>query len=45
MHWPFDDPAGFQGSDAEKLAGFRRVRDEIKQRVKSWIAGRSATNT
>jgi arsenate reductase len=26
---PFDDPAAAQGSEAEKLAVFRRVRDEI----------------
>src|SRR5688500_3176862 len=28
-HWPFDDPAKAEGTDAEKLAVFRRVRDEI----------------
>jgi len=38
MHWPFDDPAAIEGSEAEKLEGFRRVRDEIKEKVKSWVA-------
>jgi len=28
LHWPFDDPAEFRGSDEEIMAGFRRVRDE-----------------
>ena len=30
LHWPFDDPAHATGSDEEKLACFRRVRDEIR---------------
>jgi len=29
LHWPFDDPAAVTGSEAEKLAKFRQVRDEI----------------
>lgn len=32
-HWPFDDPAHATGSDDEKLAEFRRVRDEIRDRL------------
>jgi arsenate reductase len=32
IHWSFDDPAGVEGTDAEKLAAFRRVRDEIRER-------------
>ena len=31
--WPFDDPARAEGSEDEKLAFFRRVRDEIRE----WI--------
>lgn len=30
-HWPFDDPAHATGTDEEKLAVFRRVRDEIRR--------------
>ncbi len=30
-HWPFDDPARAAGTDEEKLAVFRRVRDEIRR--------------
>jgi arsenate reductase len=28
LHWPFDDPAAVEGTDAEKLAKFREVRDQ-----------------
>lgn len=38
LHWPFEDPAGATGSDAEVMAVFRRVRDEIDDRIKAWIA-------
>jgi arsenate reductase len=38
MHWPFEDPAAFEGSDEEKLAKFREVRDQIAQRLQAWIA-------
>lgn len=33
IHWSFDDPADAAGDEAEKLAIFRRVRDEIKNRL------------
>jgi arsenate reductase len=33
LHWSFEDPAAAQGSHEEKLAVFRRVRDEIAQRI------------
>ncbi|BBO78380.1 protein-tyrosine-phosphatase [Desulfosarcina widdelii] len=29
-HWPFPDPATVEGTDAEKLAAVRRIRDSIK---------------
>lgn len=32
LHIGFDDPAGFVGTEAEVMEGFRRVRDEIRQR-------------
>lgn len=42
LRWPFEDPAAFQGSDEEKLAKFREVRDAIEARVRDWAttAGR-----
>ena len=39
-HWGFDDPAHATGSEAEKLAVFRRVRDEIKRTFEAYAAGR-----
>ena len=30
--WPFEDPAAFMGSEEEKLAKFREVRDQIEAR-------------
>ena len=30
IHHTFDDPAGVQGSDDQKLAAFRRVRDQLR---------------
>ena len=39
-HWPFDDPAHATGTDEEKLAVFRRVRDEIRRTLTGYVAGR-----
>lgn len=42
---PFDDPAAFVGTDDEKLAEFRRVRNQIDKAIRSWIpepSGRTA---
>ena len=39
-HWPFDDPAHATGSDEEKLAVFRRVRDEIRRAFTAYADGR-----
>ena len=38
LHWPFDDPAHATGTDEEKLAAFRRVRDQIQERIKNYLA-------
>ncbi len=37
LHWGFEDPAKFVGSEEETLATFRQVRDEISARVKTWL--------
>lgn len=39
-HFPFDDPAHATGTEAEQLAVFRRVRDEIKRVFEAYAAGR-----
>jgi arsenate reductase (thioredoxin) len=38
LHWSFEDPAAFIGTDEEKLAKFRQVRDQIEKKIKAWIA-------
>ena len=38
MHWSFEDPARFEGTDEQKLAKFRQVRDLIDTKVKAWLA-------
>ena len=39
VHWSFDDPAEAAGAWAERLAVFRRVRDEIGARLRVWADG------
>lgn len=36
LHWSFDDPAAVQRDDQTRLAAFRRVRDEIKNRLEEF---------
>ena len=33
LHWPFDDPAQADGSHDQKLAVFRKIRDEIRRAI------------
>ena len=40
-HWPFDDPAKFEGSDSERLNFTRGVRDQIASRVREWLETQS----
>jgi arsenate reductase (thioredoxin) len=39
-HWGFDDPAHATGTEDEKLAVFRRMRDEIQRVFEAYAAGR-----
>lgn len=39
LHWPFDDPADAGGTDDEQMQVFRRVRDEIRSAISSYLAG------
>jgi len=40
LQWPFDDPSRVEGSEELQLAAFRRTRDEISDRLRTWLAGR-----
>jgi arsenate reductase (thioredoxin) len=35
LHWSLDDPSAATGTEEERLAVFRRVRDEIETRIRS----------
>ena len=37
LHWSFDDPAHAPGTDEQKMRSFRRVRDEIHDRIRRFI--------
>jgi arsenate reductase len=34
LHWSFEDPSKAEGSEEERVVIFRRVRDEIRERIK-----------
>ena len=38
-YWPFDDPAAVEGTDDRRREAFRRVRDQIDQRLQAWLSG------
>ena len=37
LHWSFEDPAHATGTEMEKLAVYRRVRDEIEAHVRRFV--------
>jgi arsenate reductase (thioredoxin) len=37
IHWGFDDPAAVAGTPVERIAAFRRVRNEISERLRVWV--------
>jgi arsenate reductase len=37
LHWGFEDPAASQGSPEKKIAKFREIRDQITEKIQSWI--------
>jgi arsenate reductase len=36
VHWSFEDPAAVEGSEEERKAAFRRIRDQIAERVQEF---------
>ena len=38
LHWPFEDPAIFKGSEEEKLEFFRMIRDQIQTEIQQWLS-------
>ena len=37
LHWPFEDPAHAEGTEEERKAAFRRVRDQIRARFRAYL--------
>lgn len=37
-YWGLDDPAAAEGTEEERLAKFREIRDEMEDRVRAFIA-------
>lgn len=37
LSWPFQDPVACEGSEGERLAKFRSVRDQVDQKIKNWL--------
>jgi arsenate reductase len=42
LRWLFEDPSAFRGTEDEKLAKFREVRDQIERRIKAWLEEKKA---
>jgi len=40
LHWSFPDPSRATGTEEERLAVFRRVRDQIHERLTDWLRSR-----
>ena len=38
IHWSLEDPAAVEGSAEARLAAFRRIRDQLHQKIKSFLA-------
>ena len=36
LHWSFADPSTLTGTDEEKLAQVRKIRDAIRTRIEAW---------
>ena len=40
IHWSFEDPAAIEGTEQKRLEAFRRTRDLIHERVKTFYRDR-----
>lgn len=37
LHWPFQDPADATGTEEEQMTVFRRIRDEIRDKIETYL--------
>jgi len=38
LHWAFDDPAVFDGTEEDKLQKSREIRDQIDRQIQKWLS-------
>ena len=43
LHWSFEDPAAYDGTNEEKLEKFRQIRDLIEEKIKNWLGEQGVT--
>lgn len=43
LHWSLEDPAAVEGPEEQRLAAFRGIRDQLRERVKAFIKQRVMT--
>ncbi len=36
-HWSVDDPSAAEGTDEQRLAAFRRARDDLRERIRTFL--------
>lgn len=39
IHWSIEDPAAVAGTEEQRLAVFRRIRDELREHLRSLVHG------
>ncbi len=39
LHWSFEDPSAAKGTDDVRLVEFRRIRDQIRARLETFVRG------
>lgn len=44
LHWSFADPSALTGAHDKRLAGTRKIRDEIRARIEMWCDEMCAVN-
>jgi arsenate reductase len=37
LKWPFEDPAACDGTEQQRIAKFRSVRDQIRAKIDAWM--------
>lgn len=43
IHWSIEDPAAAEGDEAARTAAFRRARDELRERLRGFIAAHTSS--